>query len=607
MTFTTRPELVGSVGMVASTHWLASASAMAILEAGGNAADAAVAGGFVLQIVEPHLNGPGGDAPIIVHDPRQDGDAQTRVICGQGVAPAAATPEHFAALGLDLIPGTGLLPAVVPGAFDAWITLLRDHGTLPLRAVLEPALHYAEHGHPLLPAAANALATVAPMFREHWPTSAARWLTPPVNGEAGPDQVPVAGTRILSPEIAATYRRILDISEAAGEDRDVQLEAARDAWYRGFVADAIDAFIRSGPVHDSSGSAHSGLLTAEDLAQWRAPIEAPSRLTYGSVEVFKTGLWGQGPVMLQQLALLEHLGIDAVAPGSAEWIHLIVEAGKLAFADREAWYGDTDPLPLQELLDPAYTAQRATLIGPVADREQRPGSPGGRIPRTATVVAPTHVAAGIGEPTLARGTDPVTQPSGESRGDTCHLDVVDANGMMISATPSGGWLQSSPTIPGLGFCLGTRAQMFWLTPGLPNTLRPGARPRTTLSPAFALREGKPWLAFGTPGGDGQDQWALQLLLNLIHGEHNIQSAIDAPAFHSTHMPSSFYPRDSVPAGLVLEDRFPAEVIARLRELGHEVTVGDPWSEGRLSAVAREDGWLKAGANPRGNQGYAVGR
>ncbi|KIF73036.1 gamma-glutamyltransferase, partial [Streptomyces sp. 150FB] len=207
--------------------------------------------------------------------------------------------------------------------------------------------------------------------------------------------------------------------------------------------------------------------------------------------------------------------------------------------------------------------------------------------------------SGAGEPTVA--------PTGETRGDTCHLDVADSSGMMISATPSGGWLQSSPTIPGLGFCLSTRGQMFWVEQGLPNSLRPGARPRTTLTPSMALRDGKPWLAFGTPGGDFQDQWSLHFFLNVVHGGMNLQEAIDAPEFHTTHVPNSFYPRDIHPGHLLLEDRFDPAVVAELRGRGHRTETGESWSLGHVSAVAREDGWLKAAANPRGAQGYAVGR
>lgn len=262
--FTTRPELIGNVGMVATTHWLASAAGMGILERGGNAADAAAAAGFVLQVVEPHLNGPGGEVPVLVWSER---DQKVSTICGQGVAPAAATVERLSSLGLDLMPGTGLLPTVVPGAFGAWTLLLEEHGSLPLRAVLEPAIHYLEQGHPVLASVSEALASVRSMFEREWPTSAATWLP---NGE-----VPQAGYCFTNPVMARTYRRIIEEAESVGGDRVSQLRAARDSWYRGFVAEAVEEFCRTAEVMDTSGAPHSGLLTADDLARWEPTIEDP--------------------------------------------------------------------------------------------------------------------------------------------------------------------------------------------------------------------------------------------------------------------------------------------------------------------------------------------
>jgi gamma-glutamyltranspeptidase/glutathione hydrolase len=588
----TRPELVGSFGMVASTHWLASATAMRMLELGGNAADAAVAAGFVLQVVEPHLSGPAGEVPIILWSQR---DKKVSVISGQGVAPQAASLQRFADLGLDIMPGTGLLPAVVPGAFGAWMVLLEEHGTMSVREVLEPAIYYARSGHPFLANATAAVGAVARLFREDWPTSADIWLA----GGAPP----APGSRFTNPALADTYSRVLEESEAAGGSRERQIHAARRSWYQGFVAEAIDAFCSSTEVVDSSGERHGGLLTGSDLAHWSPRVEEPEQMDYLGYTVFKTKAWGQGPLMLQQLAMLKGMSLDSIEVGSADWVHAIVETGKLAFADREAWYGDprfTD-VPVAALLSEEYNRTRRELIDERASLDLRPGDPAGRIARLPRYPQASGGAAaeGTGEPTVAG--------NGEVRGDTCHIDVVDANGMMISATPSGGWLQSSPAIPQLGFALSNRGQMFWLEPGLPNSLRPGARPRTTLSPSFAFRDGEPWLAFGSPGGDSQEQWQVQLFLSLVHSDLNLQQAIDSPAFHSDHAPSSFYPREAHPGQLVMEERFPVEVRSELELRGHRVLVGAPWSEGRLSAVARDSGWLKAAANPRGNQGYAVGR
>jgi gamma-glutamyltranspeptidase/glutathione hydrolase len=294
---------------------------------------------------------------------------------------------------------------------------------------------------------------------------------------------------------------------------------------------------------------------------------------------------------------------------SAEYIHTVVECAKLAFADREAWYGDPDhcDVPLTGLLDPDYSETRRALVGAQADLDLRPGAPAGRAPRLPAGIgqAPAD-EMGIGEPTQQIG-DPPVEGDGRMRGDTCHIDVVDRFGNMVAATPSGGWLQSAPVIPQLGFCLGTRAQMFWLTEGLPNSLAPGKRPRTTLTPSLAFRDGAPYLAFGTPGGDQQDQWSLLFFLAHTRFGMDLQAAIDAPNFHTSHFPSSFYPRNAEPGRVRVEGRVPGPTIADLRARGHDVEVHDDWSLGRVSAVSREGRTLRAAANPRGMQGYAVGR
>jgi gamma-glutamyltranspeptidase / glutathione hydrolase len=590
--FTTRPELAGTFGMVASTHWLASAAGMAVLERGGNAFDAAVAAGLVLQVVEPHLNGPGGEVPVIGYAAGGDG---VFVLSGQGPAPAAAQPAVFTALGLDLVPGSGLLAACVPAAFGTWMLLLARYGSLRLRDVIGYAIGYARDGYPVLPGIEAGISSVAGLFREHWPSSAEIYL-------AG--GVPRAGSRFANPALAATYERVLAEAEAAGPGREQQIEAARAAFYEGFVAEAITSFLAQAEVMDVTGERHRGLLTGDDLAAWRAGAEQPASLGYQGLTVCKTGPWGQGPVFLQQLALLAGFPLAELAP--AEYLHTVTECAKLAFADREAWYGDSPDVPLDSLLSAAYASSRRALVGAAASPELRPGSPGGRrpvLPGYATGEVRAPAGAGTGEPTveLADGL------SARHPGDTCHLDVADRFGNVVTATPSGGWLQSSPVVPGLGFCLGTRAQMFTLTPGLANTVAPGKRPRTTLSPTLVLAGGEPVLAFGTPGGDQQDQWTLGFFLSHVHFGLNLQEAIDAPAFHSRHFPSSFYPRQPAPLALDVEERVGPEVIADLRRRGHLVTVRGPWTLGRISAVARRDGMLYAAANPRGMQGYAAGR
>lgn len=591
--FTTRPEIEGTFGVVTSTHWIATAVGMATLEKGGNAFDAAVSTALTLQVVEPHLNGPGGDVPIILHDVKR---GRTKVICGQGPAPAAATIAHYRSLGLDLIPGTGQLAACVPGTFDAWMLMLRDYGTMRLADVLSPAIGYAENGHPLVERANATIATVETLFREHWPTSAAVYLPG--------GKVPATGTIFTNKALAATYARLLKEAESAGADREAQIERARKVWSQGFVAEAIDRFSRTQDVMDVSGTPHRGVLTGDDLARWQASIELPLTYDYGRYTVCKAP-WSQGPVMLQQLALLKGFNLDGLDPTGADFIHLQVECAKLAYADREKFYGDPDfvEVPMATLLSNAYNAERRKLVSDHASLELRPGSVEGfgAIVELRREEGPRLAvgALGAGEPTVGR--------LGEVRGDTVHFDIIDQAGNMVSSTPSGGWLQSNPVIPELGFCLGTRAQQFWLDENHPAALAPNKRPRTTLSPAIALRDGEPYLAWGSPGGDQQDQWTTQFLLRHVHSRMNLQEAIDAPAWHSEHFPISFWPRTARPGVLVLENRVPTSTIEELKRRGHIIEIGLDWSEGRLTAASREGRLRRAAANPRGMQGYAAGR
>jgi gamma-glutamyltranspeptidase / glutathione hydrolase len=552
MSFTTRPELRGTFGAVASTHWLATQTGMAVLERGGNAFDAICAAGFVLQVVEPHLNGPGGDLPAVFWSAER---SEPLVLCAQGVSPATATIERYRELGHELVPGTGLLAACVPGAFGGWLLLLEEFGTWPLADLLEYAIGYAEHGYPVVAGITRTIEHTEALLRD-WPGSASLYLP-----------APRPGATFRNPQLAATWRRVLE--ESGGT-----VEGARRAYYEGFVAEEIDRFSRE----------HDGLLTGDDLAAWRATLEAPATVDYRGLTVCKTGAWGQGPAGLQQLRLLE--GFDVAELGEAELVHVTTEAAKLAFADRDANYGDAD-VDLHRLLSKEYAEERRALIGNEASGELRPGA--GRLP---ALGGETGLVLGAGEPT---------------RGDTVHLDVADRFGNLISATPSGGWLQSSPTIPALGWPLGTRAQMFWLEEGLPSSLAPGKRPRTTLSPGLVLRDGEPWLAYGTPGGDQQEQWALHVLLRHVDRGLNLQEAIDAPDWHTDHLIASFFPREVSLRSLAIESRIGEDAIADLRRRGHDVTVTGPWDLGRVSAVAREGEQLRAGANPRMMQGYAACR
>lgn len=587
---TTRPSLTGTFGMAASTHWSTTAACQSVLERGGNAFDAAVAGAFVLHLVEPHLNGPGGDMTGLFATAEEP--SRPRVLMGQGPAPAGASIERYRSLGLEEVPGAGGLAAAVPGAVDAWLLLLRDHGTWSLAEVLSYAIEIAEEGHPILAQAAAAVAGVSELFRAHWPTSAQRWLT-----DGAP---PSAGDIITNPEYAAVLRQ-LSAASAECDTREVGIDAARRAWKQDILGPTVEDFFTA-PHRHADGGDYAGVMTATDIAGFSAAAETPATVNFRGHTIAKTGPWGQGPVLLQTLRLLECFSDDQLDPGTADGIHRIVEAMKLALADRDVFYGDAD-VDLDMLLTHDQARVRRELITERASTEFRPSSVGGRSGWSPPLVREDEASAGAGagEPTVAK--------SGARRGDTSHLDVVDRWGNMISATPSGGWLQSSPTVPGLGFCLGTRLQMTWLDAASPSALRPGLRPRTTLSPTLVLRDGHPVIAMGTPGGDQQDQWQVPMLLRLLLGGHTPQQAIDAPTFHTTHMVGSFWPRTWEPAGVVVEQRVGHEVIEELTSRGHRVTQAGGWSLGRLSCVTRDPktGRMSAAANPRGAQGYAAGR
>jgi gamma-glutamyltranspeptidase/glutathione hydrolase len=442
-----------------------------------------------------------------------------------------------------------------------------------------------------------------------WPISS------PANGRAPRlwlpgGAAPRPGAIHRNPDLAKTLTRLVRLGAQAGPDREAQIDAARRAYYAGFVAETIEAFATRTDVLDATGRRHRGVLRAADMSAWQAASEPCASVSYRGWDVFKAGPWSQGPVMLQALKLLEGFDIGAMDTLGPDFVHTLVEAKKLAYADREAWYGEPEDgdVPLAALLSDTYAAQRRALIGGSASREMRPGAPDGRAPAfPAYRLADGTAIAGIGEPARIEqeGQErPATR--GPAEGDTCHLDVVDRWGNVVAATPSGGWLQSSPTIPGLGFCLGTRMQMFWMQEGLPSTLRPGARPRTTLTPTIA-RKGDTVMAFGSPGGDNQDQWILQFFLR--HADHglNLQAAIDAPQLQCDHWPNSFYPRHAAPAKLQLEGRFPRATVTELERRGHEVKLVGDWSLGRNCAAATDGRILRAAATPRLQQAYAVGR
>jgi gamma-glutamyltranspeptidase/glutathione hydrolase len=522
------------------------------------------------------------------------------VLMGQGPAPAGATVQHYLSEGLELVPGSGALAAAVPGAVDAWLLLLRDYGTWELAEVLDFAIGYARDGHPVLARVGATISAVSELFREHWPTSAELWMPE--------GRIPAEGELIRNPAHARTLQRLVQagagIGEAAGtaaaHTREARIDAARREWSEGFVASAVARAAQT-PHRHSSGTDHRGVLTVADMAGFRAGYEEAVTLEFRGHTIAKTGPWGQGPALLQTLAILDGFDDEHLDPSTELGAHTILEAQKLALADREAYYGDAD-VPLDYLLSADYAAERRQLIDESASHEFRPGRVPGREPYM-PVLRTEYVQPG------PAGDDGGSEKTGETRGDTCHIDVVDRWGNMVSATPSGGWLQSSPAIPELGFCLGTRLQMTWLESGTPSTLTPGKRPRTTLTPTLVLSDGASVTALGSPGGDQQDQWQLLYLLRTLVGGYSPQQAIDAPAFHTTSMPGSFWPRTWEPGGAVVEDRLGNDVIAGLARRGHLITRAGDWTLGRLSAVVRDPvtGVVQAAANARGAQGYAAGR
>ena len=537
-----------------------------------------------LTLLKPQSCGIAGECPILIYHHAEDPSLPNPVaISGQGTAPRRATIDWFRSQGITAIPGDGLLAATVPATFDACLVALERFGRLGLRETLGHAVDLAADGFAVYPALRSALDLRVERYRDELPSTGAVFL------DAG--RVPDVGWRLRQLAWAATFRRIVDAEVSArrsGADRLDGIAAARNAFYRGFVADEIAAFVASASVMDATGHAHGALLDAHDLAAYSSRIEAPVTVRYRDVDVHKCGPWTQGPVFLQQLRLLEGFDLAALGHNSADYLHTFIEAAKLAFADRERWYGDPlfADVPLDRLLSAEYGAERRTLIDPArASAEFRPGD-----------AAAAHPARVMPDPRAGNG-------------DTTHVDVADADGNLFAATPSGGWLESSPLMPTLGFPLGSRLQVFNLDPGHPNALAPGKRPRTTLTPSLVTRNGQPEMVFGTPGGDQQDQWTVQFLLNVVEFGMDLQAAADAPLIHTSHFPSSFYPHETFPRRVVIEGRVPAAVIADLAARGHDVQVVGDWASGEVTAVRFDpaSGLIEGAASPRAGAAYAVGR
>jgi gamma-glutamyltranspeptidase/glutathione hydrolase len=581
--FTTRPCYLGRRGLLAAGHYLAARAGQRMFDKGGNAIDAAVASGFALNLLKPHLNGLGGEVPILIYSADEK---KVFSLSGQGWIGKAATVDYFRKLDVKLIPGDGFLPACVPAAFGSWAFALLRFGTLTLKDVLEPAIDYAEFGFPMYPHLRRSLTQLSKRFRAEWPTSAALYL--PEN------RVPSVGELHKNPQWAATMKKVVEVETRARKlGRADAINAAIDYWYKGEVADRIIAFMTGAAIRDASKRAHKGFLTKEDFSAWKPTLEPPVSADYRGLTVYKCGPWTQGPVFLQQLRLLEGFDLKKMGHNSALYIHTVVEAAKLAFADREKFYGDPAQVkvPLDKLLSKAYADERRKLIDPnKASLEMRPGD------------GPKQAAEGPGDLMEETASPEVFDH------DTTHTCAADIKGNMMAATCSGGWIPSSPVIPELGFPMGTRGQMFDLDPHRPGAVAPRKRPRTTLTPSLVLKDGKPYMVFGTPGGDQQDQWTLQFFLNFVDFGMGLQEAIDAANFHTDHFPSSFYPRRAKPGSVVVESRISEATRKELTARGHKVTAPGPWVNGLVMAVhlGPQPGILSGGVSPRGMLGYVTG-
>jgi gamma-glutamyltranspeptidase/glutathione hydrolase len=596
MTFTTRPVLMGTNGMVASTHYLASQAGLCSLKRGGNAVDAGATIWFCLTILEPHRVGVAGESPILIYSADEE-----RVIAvnGQGPAPKAATMSWFKEHGYDLIPPDGFLPAVVPSAFDAWLKALEEFGTMTLGEVLQPAIDLAEKGFPVYPELRRSLTerdqevglaidestmrarvmNSAERFLSEWHSSADVFLRD--------GQVPLVGEIIVNLEWARTFQKVVNVEhEACRSGRRAGLQAAHDYFYSGPIAENIVKFMQTFKCRDVYGKEHHGLISLEDFADYHASFEEPVTVNYRGFDVYKCGPWTQGPVLLQQLNLLEGFDLTQIGHNTVEYLHTLVECAKLAFADREQYYADPDyvKVPLGRLLSKEYAKSRRKLVdSDHASMELRPGE-----------ASPIKLKE--------------DRKGRQVESDTVHLEAADRFGNMVSATPSGAWISSSPVIPGLGFCMNTRAQMFHLDTSHVERLEPGKKPSTTLTPSLVMKEEKPYMTFGTPGGDQQDQWTLQFFLNHVDFGMDIQLALDKPTVHSTHFPGSFWPHTAHPGVIHAEPGIPEEVILGLKKKGHKVIVDEPWSHGRCLAILynAETGVISGGASPRGMKAYAMG-
>jgi gamma-glutamyltranspeptidase/glutathione hydrolase len=547
------PRLIGRHGAVASNSYLSANAAVDILKAGGNAFDAAVAATLVEGLVNPQMHTIGGECPMLL---RLAGESRVIAVNGNTAAPAAATPAAFKKRNLNDVPAEGILAAGTPAAFSALLTVLGRWGSMSFREVSVPVRELASKGFAvsagLRDMYRHGIAPLREKFLAQWPGSAALYLK---------------GGR--PPEVGELFR-----NEALARMYDYLANAKdpHEAFYRGDVAGEIAKYSKE----------HDGLLARKDLESFETHIEQPVSLRFGEYELFKCGFWSQGPAELQTLALMWKHNLRAMAPDSADYCHLLVEAMKLAFADREQYYGDHPLVPAEILLSESYSEMRSRLIDlRRSSRELRPGDA-----RRNAALLPE---------------DEILVPKNWGGG-TVHVDVIDAKGNMASFTPSGAWLQSAEVMPALGFPLSVRMMTFYVGPAHhPNVVAPGKRPRTTLTPSLAFKGGKPWMSFGTMGGDNQGQWLLQFFLHRAAFGMGLQEAIEAPRLSTEHFPGFFAPHQGLPNRMRIEARFGAKTIEELRRRGHDVDVAPDWSEGFVSAATLDEasGMLEAGCDPRG--------
>lgn len=571
---TLRPEIVGNFGIVAAGRHYSVAAGTRILMAGGNATDAGVAAVFAASVCEISHFGFGGEAPTIIYDAKA---SKVSVINGQGYAPRLATPAYFAKDGI--IPGNGPNGGTIPAVVDAMARALQLNGTKTLHEVMQPAIELAD-GFIMY----NFLSEVFASQKK----ATSKWASAYETYYPG-GHVPQTGEMFRQPNLARTLRIIADADKAEfdrSKDRNAAIQAGRDAFYKGDIARRIGAAVEK----------DGGLMRYEDLAEYQGKIEAPATTTVFGYEVCKGGFWSQGPAMLMTLNILEAAGIDKMKPGSDPYLHTVTEAFKLAFDDRNMYFGDPDfaTVPAKGLLSKAYAAERAKLIGEQASLEHRFGDPWkyeGR-KRTTKQFMP-HVL----------------KPKGGPSADTTAIEVVDKDGNLFSCTPSSGWLLGGAYIAGdTGIPLSNRMTIFDLDPESPNVLAPHKRPRTTLSPAMVLKDGKPFLAIGTPGGDNQDQQIVNVLLRVLAFGEPLQASIEAPRINSNHFHGSFQRKVDEPGVLEIEDRVPADVRDALTARGHKLKVLGPFgvSTGIVAAgVEPKTGSLRGGADVR-RERYAFG-